>query len=63
MATVKMSEAVDNMYAYTHLTDSVLQLIKLYPQEAMDLLVKDITNAEERAVWTDTNIMYEYCGE
>ena len=49
-ATVKMSEAVDDMYAFTHLTDSVLQIIKLYPEEALHLLVKDIANVEEREV-------------
>ena len=36
-----MSEAVDDMYAYTHLTDSVLQTIKLYPEELLDLLPKN----------------------
>ena len=47
---MKMSEAVDDMYAFTHLTDSVLQIIKLYPEEALYLLVKDIDDVEEREV-------------
>ena len=49
-ATVKMSEAVDDMYAFTHLTDSVLQIIKLYPEEVLYLLVKDIDDVQQREV-------------
>ena len=47
---MKMSEAVDDMYAFTHLTDSVLQIIKLYPEEALHLLVKDSATVEEHDV-------------
>ena len=44
-----MSEAADDMHAFTHLTDSVLQIIKLYPEEALCLLVKD-TDVEQPEV-------------
>ena len=47
---MKMSEAVDDMYAFTHLTDSVLQIIKLHQEETLHLLVKDIDDVEKREV-------------